>query len=374
EGVLILPAPSWRMGGIRMKRSACVRLLLVLALWSVPAQPQLLKLDSADDRKGDTGYVPHWDPVQDRLLAYRDTSDSALATARVFDSSGNSVPLFLLRDFPGAKSLHVWAAAASPDGGAILSVLQRVSKIPPQRDPEASEVEESVVGGDQMLMTNQQSAELAEPGVGSLHDPSPPVATKFTSVFVSPFLVVAPVRCDQFNAALAQSLAQRIGIVSAVGNHAFRPWRGRPFGRGTRTFASVSSASVTSAGEALSSRTPSGTPSPSASTIHFVPLPRLVLPTASPLFSPGQNCRRERSRPIAAIPPGPVRPAKPATHPAIRLALATVAIAASRSRAKETRRAETATPRRFAKPTECLQNRPGSRLAAVHACPFAVSA
>src|SRR5581483_6994663 len=149
------------MGGIRMKRSACVRLLLVLALWSVPAQPQLLKLDSADDRKGDTGYVPHWDPVQDRLLAYRDTS-------------GNSVPLFLLRDFPGAKSLHVWAAAASPDGGAILSVLQRVSKIPPQRDPEASEVEESVVGGDQMLMTNQQSAELAEPGVGSLHDPSPP--------------------------------------------------------------------------------------------------------------------------------------------------------------------------------------------------------
>lgn len=111
------------MGGIRMKRSACVRLLLVLALWSVPAQPQLLKLDSADDRKGDTGYVPHWDPVQDRLLAYRDTSDSALATARVFDSSGNSVPLFLLRDFPGAKSLHVWAAAASPDGGAILSVL-----------------------------------------------------------------------------------------------------------------------------------------------------------------------------------------------------------------------------------------------------------
>ncbi len=34
----------------------------------------------------------------------------------------------------------------------------------------------------------------------------------------------------------------------------------------------------------LSNRTPNGTPSPSPNTIHFVPLPRLVLPTASPLF------------------------------------------------------------------------------------------
>ena len=59
-----------------------------------------------------------------------------------------------------------------------------------------------------MLMTNQQSAKLAEPGVGSLYDPSPLVAAEFTAVFVSPFLVVAPVRCYQFNASLAQPLTQ----------------------------------------------------------------------------------------------------------------------------------------------------------------------
>ena len=73
-----------------------------------------------------------------------------------------------------------------------------------------------------MLMTNQQPAKLAEPGVGALHDPSPLVAAEFASVFVSPFLVVAPVRCNQFNAALAQPLAQRIGIVAAISDHAFR--------------------------------------------------------------------------------------------------------------------------------------------------------
>ncbi len=61
-----------------------------------------------------------------------------------------------------------------------------------------------------MLMTNQQTAKLAEPGVGSLHDPSPLIAAEFASVFVSPFMVVAPVRRNQFDAALAQPLTQRV--------------------------------------------------------------------------------------------------------------------------------------------------------------------
>ena len=73
-----------------------------------------------------------------------------------------------------------------------------------------------------MLMTNQQSAKLAEPGVGSLHDPSPLVAAEFTAVLVSPLLVVAPVGCNQFNPSLAQPLTQGIRIVAAIGNHAVR--------------------------------------------------------------------------------------------------------------------------------------------------------
>jgi hypothetical protein len=47
-------------------------------------------------------------------------------------------------------------------------LVERVSKIPPERNPEANEVKESAVGGEQMLMTNQQAAELTEPGMGSL--------------------------------------------------------------------------------------------------------------------------------------------------------------------------------------------------------------
>src|SRR5271166_2485264 len=48
-----------------------------------------------------------------------------------------------------------------------------------QRYPEASKIEEGTIGGEQMLMAHQQSAELAKPGVGSFDDPTPLVAPQF---------------------------------------------------------------------------------------------------------------------------------------------------------------------------------------------------
>jgi len=83
-----------------------------------------------------------------------------------------------------------------------------------------------------MLMTNQQAAELTEPGVGSFHDPAPFIASQLSSVFIAPSFVASPVGNNQLDAALPESLAQRVGIVAAVGNHtlgllpwaAFRPW------------------------------------------------------------------------------------------------------------------------------------------------------
>ena len=198
-----------------------------------------------------------------------------------------------------------------------------------------------------MLMTNQQAAKLSQPCVGPLDDPSPFVASEFSSIFITPFLVVLAVRRNQFDASLFQAPTQRVGIVAAVGNHALRPLPRTALRLRDADFGERGFRSVTSAGEALSSRTPSGTPSPSASTIHFVPLPRLVLPTARPLFLRGRNCRRERSRPSAACHFRPAPPAAPAKLPARRLRPASVAIVASRSRAKEIRRAKIARPRRF---------------------------
>src|ERR1700722_11351401 len=150
--------------------------------------------------------------------------------------------------------------------------------------------------------------------------------------------------------------------------------RGRPLGRGTLTSASVASASVTSPGEALSSRTPSGRPPPSTSTIHFVPLPRLVLPTAEPLFSPERSCRLGTPLPTAAGLPHRARPAALARRRATHPALPTASIAAGRSQAKDTCRAKSATPRRSAAPTKCPPGRPGWTTTDDLACPCAASA
>jgi len=58
--------------------------------------------------------------------------------------------------------------------------------MPPECDPEAGEVKEGVVNGEQMLVTNQQSAKLPEPCIGSFHDPSALVAAELAAIFIAP--------------------------------------------------------------------------------------------------------------------------------------------------------------------------------------------
>jgi hypothetical protein len=71
-------------------------------------------------------------------------------------------------------------------------------------------------------MTNQQSAELSQPGVCALDDPASLVSPEFPSVLVLSLLIVLAIRDDEVDAALLEPLSQRIGVVSAVGDHAFR--------------------------------------------------------------------------------------------------------------------------------------------------------
>ena len=75
-------------------------------------------------------------------------------------------------------------------------------------------------------------------------------------------------------------------------------FRGRPTPlRGTRTVSSVCSINLASWGVAEVTTSPRGKPSPSATTISFVPFPRFVLPIPAPLFLPTQKFRRQKLRP-----------------------------------------------------------------------------
>src|ERR1700757_2846317 len=73
-----------------------------------------------------------------------------------------------------------------------------------------------------MFMTNQQPTKLSQPSIGPLHDPAALVAPQLAPVLVAPMMVVLARGDDQVDSAAAQSLAQRIGIVTAIGNHPLR--------------------------------------------------------------------------------------------------------------------------------------------------------
>ena len=73
-----------------------------------------------------------------------------------------------------------------------------------------------------MFMTDEQSAELSQPGVGAFDNPAPFVASQFPAIFVSPLLVVFPVRHNQLDAAPFPSLPQWIGVVAPVRDYTFR--------------------------------------------------------------------------------------------------------------------------------------------------------
>src|ERR1700674_2886934 len=137
-----------------------------------------------------------------------------------------------------------------------------------------------------------------------------------------------------------------------------RPARWR---RPTRIEASVVSASLTSAGDAEPRWSPRGTPAPSTTTIHLVPLPRLVFPNPAPLFSLEQNCRPETTRSTAIAGVRLTRSRTRARCSAKRPALPIRAAAASTSKDADISPANPANERRCGGSTESLPEHDGFR-------------
>ncbi len=87
-----------------------------------------------------------------------------------------------------------------------------------------------------MLMTHQQTSELAKPCMGSLHDPAALISPQFAPIFVTPSLIVLAIGSNQFYPLLLQSLSQwidsrgrrsRAGVFAAGGLCGVVPELGR---------------------------------------------------------------------------------------------------------------------------------------------------
>jgi len=124
-------------GGMFMK-FAKISYLILLNLIGALAGGQAFELDAAADGRGDSGYQTKWDSTHSRLLVFRDTSAPDIPSARIFGANGTSVPIFILRDFRDAKFSDVWAGAATPEGGIVLSVILGFGDRPNPKDQSKS--------------------------------------------------------------------------------------------------------------------------------------------------------------------------------------------------------------------------------------------
>jgi hypothetical protein len=71
-------------------------------------------------------------------------------------------------------------------------------------------------------MANHESAELTEPCVSAFDDPASFVAPEFPAVLVPAVFTVLAVWNDEVDTVFLDPLTQRIGVISAVCDHAFR--------------------------------------------------------------------------------------------------------------------------------------------------------
>ena len=70
-----------------------------------------------------------------------------------------------------------------------------------------------------MIVPNQQAPEVAQPGKRALDFPTFAIAPQFASVVERGSRTILPMRHDQQDAALQQSPAQTVAVVSSIGNH-----------------------------------------------------------------------------------------------------------------------------------------------------------
>jgi len=80
-------------------------------------------------------------------------------------------------------------------------------------------MEEGSIHGDLVIIANQQSPEVAQPGKGAFDFPTVAVAAQCASIVERRFAASAAMRTDKQYSPVEKPLAQRVAVVGPVGNH-----------------------------------------------------------------------------------------------------------------------------------------------------------
>ncbi len=83
-------------------------------------------------------------------------------------------------------------------------------------------MKERPINGQRAVVAHHQSAEVAEPSESPFYGPSPFVAPQRPAVLRGGLATILAMRDDQLDAAPGQLLPQRVTVVAAVGDEAFR--------------------------------------------------------------------------------------------------------------------------------------------------------
>lgn len=84
-------------------------------------------------------------------------------------------------------------------------------------------MEKGFIDVQMMILPNQQSTEVAEPGESPFYFPALAITSEFATVVEGGLLATFAMRHDKQNASFEQTPAQRIAVVTTVGNHTQRP-------------------------------------------------------------------------------------------------------------------------------------------------------
>ena len=83
-------------------------------------------------------------------------------------------------------------------------------------------MKERPVDSERTVVAHHQASVISEPADGAFDDPAPPIAPQGATILSRRSNAIPFVGTDQLDAAPPQPLAQRIAVVSFVGNHAHR--------------------------------------------------------------------------------------------------------------------------------------------------------